>query len=46
MQWTKEEKMKVGVGGESCVLKTLGCKVLLILTHMWGEQENEDGNKV
>jgi hypothetical protein len=38
MHWAKEEKTKVRVGGESCVLGTLGYKVLLIITHMWGRE--------
>lgn len=41
MQWTKEEKSKVGMGGESCVLGTLGYKVLLIITHMWGGEDGQ-----
>lgn len=43
MYWTKEEKMKVGVGGQLHVSGALDCKVLLVRTHMWGGWENEDG---
>jgi hypothetical protein len=35
--------MKVGAGGQSHVSRTLGCKVLLVKTCMWGGRENEDG---
>jgi hypothetical protein len=31
----KKKKMKVRVGGESCVSCAPGCKVLLVKTHMW-----------
>jgi hypothetical protein len=43
MQRAKEEKTKVRMGGESCVLETLSYKVLLVIIHMWGGHENEDG---
>jgi len=38
-----KKKTKVKVGGESHVSCAVGCKVLLVKTHMWDGRENEDG---